>query len=460
MQKWMTIGVLLACPTLAFANEFSKVISYEKENASERTEQINLIEEEPEESWDIKNERILARQNFILKQDHLYGEYVFPKGTLINRRDSGDMGEKSYPLILGGFEAARFEKPTKIAGVLASAVGSEGYVELAEAQEVGPVYYYPKRQGIDGLVLDRTTPTILCKKGTVAVFEKKMRFDRDYDAPDWWKEKDGAEADFRPSEWQFRHCDDEHKIDVLPAFGSKEALKREKEEEAALKKAAIEDNEEKPVVLRMSMFIEGLDQYLTAPSMDKETQYSHYASAYQLFKQAAENEEKDAYYYLGIMNYYGQGVPRNIKEASYWLNKAVDIGNMQAYAILGEMYLKEDTIKDTKRALDIFKQAAAKGDLTAEYHLGVMYIKGDGVVQNHETGLTWLKKASHPTHAVGMTGYDCLSIQAMITIGNLYSEGIFGKKDMKAAEPWYEKASNLGAEKTCNLLDRNKLSAQ
>src|SRR5699024_1455278 len=98
------------------------------------------------ESYDEKHRYIKMRQNFVLEQDHQYGEFIFPKGTLINRYDPSDSGEETYPLILSGFNKARFAEPTKIAGIMASAVDG-ARIELAEDQEVGPVHFYSSKFG-------------------------------------------------------------------------------------------------------------------------------------------------------------------------------------------------------------------------------------------------------------------------------------------------------------------------
>ena len=424
------------------------VISFETLSMKKELNQLS-------ESYDEKRHYIKMRQNFVLEHDHQYGEFIFPKGTLINRYDPSDNGEETYPLVLSGFNQARFAEPTKIAGVMASATDGS-WVELAEDQEVGPVHFYSSKFGeYGGWVVDRTTPTIFCPKGSVALFEKPSGPSFNIDEEHWWKDKDGVEAHFKPSEWQFRYCDDSYKIEVLPAYGTDEAIALEKEQEkreaeenrqhqTIIKDGVLMDAE--PIEFTISFYLEGLQQYMNA----------NYSEAYQLFQEAAENNETDAYYYLGTMNYYGQGVPKNREEALIWLNKSVESDNSSAIATIGQIYFEDDGTKDYDKALAIFNEAAKQGNLIAEFYLGVMYAEGLGVEQNYSTAFMWFKKASHPMHDAGMTGTHNLSIQAMINIGKMYTEGLLGEKDPKAAEPWFEKACYLDSEKACELLEAVK----
>ncbi len=403
------------------------------------------------ESYDERQHYQQMRRNFVLEHDHQYGEFIFPKGTLINRYDPSDNGEETYPLVLSGFNQARFAEPVEIAGIMASAIDGS-WIELAEDQAIGPVHFYSSKFGeYGGWMVDPTTPTIFCRKGSVALFEKPSGPSFNMDDEYWWKAKDGVEAHFKPSEWQFRYCDDSHKIEVLPAYGTVEAIALEKAQaeikaeedrkyQSIVKDGVVMDAE--PIEFTISFYLEGLQQYMNA----------NYSEAYQSFLQAAKYNEKGADYYLGIMNYHGQGTTKNREAALDWLNQAVEAGNSNAVAKIGEIYFEDAEMKDYDQAWIIFNEAAKQGNLIAEFYLGSMYAEGLGVEQNYPIALEWFKKASHPMHDAGMTGTHHLSIQAMIHIARLYAEGLLGEKDPKAAEPWLEKACHLDSEKACELL--------
>lgn len=404
------------------------------------------------------------RQNFVLEHDHLYGEFLFPKGTLINRYDPGDSGEETYPLILSGLQAAQFSGPIEFAGILTTRIEARGLVELAEDQEVGPMHYYSSNYGeYGGWVVDRTIPTLFCPKGAVALFEKPSDPNTNYDEPFWWREKDGVDAYFKPSEWQFRECGNRVSIDILPAFGSKEALAIEEIKAAKsaqekyttqtiVKNGVLMDAE--PIEFSISFYLEAIGQYqFTAQKTGLERDYQQ---AFQLFEQAANNGEQEAFYYLGVMNLEGQGVPKNREAALYWLHKAVEIGDQRAIGKIGQLYLEDEVLKDYRQALDIFNTAAEQGHQTAQFYLGKMYAQGLGVEQNYQTALEWLKKASHPQHHFGMAGRNPLEITALINVGRIYAEGLGVKQDAHAAEPWFEKACYLGADQACELWETVK----
>lgn len=416
-----------------------------------------LDSEEFYATYEARDRRQKMRQNFVLEQDHLYGEFLFPKGTLINRNDPSDSGDEDYPLILSGFIAAQFKEPIEFAGVLTTKISARGLVELAEDQRVGPPHYYSSKYGkYGGWVEDRTTPTMFCPKGSVALFEKPSGPGIDLDDEFWWKEKDGAEAHFKPSEWQFRYCNNHFTVDIKPAYGTDEAMAIENAERAKKAEAdkkpqtVIRDGvlmDAEPVEFTVSYFLEGMREYHFG--VKKGESDDGYAEAYQLFLKAADNGEEDAYYYLGTMNYYGQGTPKDIEKSLYWLNKAVEVGSSDAIGIIGRIYFEDESMQDYAQALALFEKGTEQGNLTAEFYLGWMYTQGLGVEQDYEQALVWFKKAAHPLHAAGMTGYNQLAIDAMENIGQIYEKGLLGEVDLKSALPWYEKACYLDSESAC-----------
>ena len=65
---------------------------------------------------------------------------------------------------------------------------------------------------------------------------------------------------------------------------------------------------------------------------------------------------------------------------------------MDAVCGVGKQYLKTDI----QKAISMFELAAEQGSTYAEYQLGKIYCFGQGVPQNLEVGMEWLKaSASH-----------------------------------------------------------------
>ena len=86
-----------------------------------------------------------------------------------------------------------------------------------------------------------------------------------------------------------------------------------------------------------------------------------YATAYRLWGPIADQGAPDAQFYLGFMNEYGQGVPRNSVEAIKWYRKAAD----QHHAV-------------------------------AQFSLGIMYASGEGVPHSDSEAAQWYRLAGRP----------------------------------------------------------------
>lgn len=83
--------------------------------------------------------------------------------------------------------------------------------------------------------------------------------------------------------------------------------------------------------------------------------------------------------------------------------------------------------------LAAWEKRAENGDLEAQYTLGVDYIRGDGVAQNANGGLTWLKKAAD-------AGYG----PAANFLGMLYFGGGVVTPDEELSVSYYRRAIALG----------------
>ncbi len=85
----------------------------------------------------------------------------------------------------------------------------------------------------------------------------------------------------------------------------------------------------------------------------------------------------------------------------------------------------------------------------AQYYLGVMFSKGQGVEQDDKEAAQWYLKASKQ----GVK-------EAQYRLGKLYAEGKGVPQDYEAAYAWYKVATHLGHKKSKLALDptREKLS--
>ena len=69
-----------------------------------------------------------------------------------------------------------------------------------------------------------------------------------------------------------------------------------------------------------------------------------------------------------------------------------------------------------------FKKGAIKGYALAQYQVGVMYFRGEGIKQDYEKAFYWLDKASKQYH-----------LDARFQVGLMYLNGIFVDKNVEGA---------------------------
>ncbi len=82
-------------------------------------------------------------------------------------------------------------------------------------------------------------------------------------------------------------------------------------------------------------------------------------------------------------------------------------------------------------------------DALAQYYLGVMYMKGQGVPQNYEEAATWLRKASENRLP-----------NAQYKLANLYAEGNGVPKDYEFAYIWYSVGASHNHQLSRNAIEK------
>lgn len=79
------------------------------------------------------------------------------------------------------------------------------------------------------------------------------------------------------------------------------------------------------------------------------------------------------------------------------------------------------------------KQVAEQGDPIAQYFLGQMYRKGEGVEKNLQNALNWYRKAAEQESRL-----------AQYNLGWMYDEGEGIERNLDQAISWYAKAARAG----------------
>ena len=77
---------------------------------------------------------------------------------------------------------------------------------------------------------------------------------------------------------------------------------------------------------------------------------------------------------------------------------------------------------DYEKAVKLFHQAAEQGHVSAQYNLGLMYAKGEGVAQNHKKAIKWWRQAAEQGDA-----------EAQFTLAMMYYTGMGVTKNEQTA---------------------------
>ena len=91
------------------------------------------------------------------------------------------------------------------------------------------------------------------------------------------------------------------------------------------------------------------------------------------------------------------------------------------------------TRKDYTTALSKFLVAAEQGLANAQYNLGLMYERGEGVAQDYKEAMRWYRVAARQGFA-----------QAQNNLGLMYANGRGVEQDYNEAARWYRLAAQQG----------------
>ncbi|MDC5392139.1 sel1 repeat family protein [Acinetobacter baumannii] len=167
------------------------------------------------------------------------------------------------------------------------------------------------------------------------------------------------------------------------------------------------------------------------------------------FEKAAKRGEEDAKYNLGVIYISDNSKYRNVKKAMEIFLEGMGKNDAESINQLGIIY-KDciDTSVDNTKALSLLKQAANLGSNSAQFNLGIMYFKGQGVKQDFIEARKWFERAYK-------TGGN---INAAYTLAGMYYEGRGGSKDIEKALNLYQFAADHGdqeAAKNIEIIKKN-----
>jgi TPR repeat protein len=106
-------------------------------------------------------------------------------------------------------------------------------------------------------------------------------------------------------------------------------------------------------------------------------------------------------------------------------------GDARAQSMLGLLYYRGQGVpQDHNEAIKWIRQAADQDDAAAQFRLGVMFAKGQSVPQDDAEAAKWFRRAA-----------DLGDAQAQYNLGQLYAKGEAGEPDNVSAHMWFNLAA-------------------
>jgi localization factor PodJL len=139
----------------------------------------------------------------------------------------------------------------------------------------------------------------------------------------------------------------------------------------------------------------------------------------------------------------GHGVPRDERQAAYWLELAAKQGLAPAQFRLGGYYEKGIGVKkDLAAARELYLAAAAKDNAKAMHNLAVLYADGVNGRPDYHTAALWFRKAADR----GIT-------DSQFNLAILYARGSGEPQNYSEAYKWFALAAKQGDVEAANKRD-------
>jgi len=162
-----------------------------------------------------------------------------------------------------------------------------------------------------------------------------------------------------------------------------------------------------------------------------------------VLRAAAAAGDMAAQYEIAVRFGDGRGVPRNERQAAYWLELAAKQGLAPAQFRLGGYYEKGIGVKkDLAAACDLYLAAAAKGNANAMHNLAVLYADGVNGRSDYHTAALWFRKAADRGIA-----------DSQYNLAILYTRGTGEPQNYAEAYKWFALAAKQGDVEAANKRD-------
>ena len=177
-----------------------------------------------------------------------------------------------------------------------------------------------------------------------------------------------------------------------------------------------------------------LTEALTDPSLDPERLQGELAKGFSCYRQAAEANDPNGCYNLGMCYQRGYGTEPDSRKALEMFKRAAAADHPEAINNLGGFYRDGIVVeKDLVRAARYFKRSADFLNAYGQLNYALCLQRGEGVQKDAAAAVGLFRDAAASGNAEAMNAYGmCL----------YFGDGT--EKDLDAAGEWYRRSARLG----------------
>lgn len=158
------------------------------------------------------------------------------------------------------------------------------------------------------------------------------------------------------------------------------------------------------------------------------------AKAAEKYRAAAELGHRAAQFRYGLALLNGRGVPADPQAGETWLRRAALAGDMQAAALVGDLYAQTGPMPPNYYEAALwFRRAAEGGHASAARALGQLYLRGDGIGTDPEEAVRWLRVAA-----------EAGDVEGAYALGLCLTRGVGTTPDNSEALDWLRRAATAG----------------
>jgi TPR repeat protein len=177
--------------------------------------------------------------------------------------------------------------------------------------------------------------------------------------------------------------------------------------------------------------------------------------AFGCFRIAGELDCAESYYWLARCYFDGQGVEQNHELALKWIRKSVKHTDVdpEIFLLLGNLYAQGKGVEQSdEKAFELYKQAAEKDVVEAQYLLANCYYHGQGVEKNNNQAYEYYHKAALADHVLAKNRLSEMYFCTGSTI--IFRKEIAEGYDYNQAFEFFTESIELGHTETYDELGK------